>query len=157
MACPALHLPGPCSRCQRHTSSFFDDGTACPSSSVLNGGGLSPARRRQRAVIPELDCRTEPQSRPPEYRRRHTCEHLAAGEALELVREHTDTKSVYAVSYYHRAVHFGYVPKLRRWTMDFVSRLLSKISNPVEFSVGAQNSSARASSFSADSFVAGPP
>ena len=28
---------------------------------------------------------------------------------------------------------------LRRWTMDFVSRLLSKISNPVEFSVGAQN------------------
>src|SRR6516162_6038432 len=61
MACPALYLPGPCSRCQRHTSSFFDDGTACPSSSVLNGGGLSPARRRQRAVIPELDCRTEPQ------------------------------------------------------------------------------------------------
>ena len=32
--------------------------------------------------------------------------------------------------------------------MDFVSRLLSKISKPGEFSVGAQNSSARASSFS---------
>jgi hypothetical protein len=41
----------------------------------------------------------------------------------------------------------------RRWTMDFVSRLLSKISKPVEFSVGEQNSSARASSFSTDSFV----
>jgi len=77
-------------------------------------------------------------------RRRYAYEYLGAGEALELVREHTDTKSDYAVSYYHRAVHFGYVPKQhhwmpRRWTMDFVSRLLSKISNPVEFSVGAQN------------------
>src|SRR5262249_11806092 len=43
---------------------------------------------------------------------------------------------------------------LRRWTMDYASRLLSKMSNPVGFSVG-QNSSARASSFSttAASFV----
>ena len=45
---------------------------------------------------------------------------------------------------------------LRRWTMDFASRLLSKLSNPVGFSV-AQNSSARASSFSttAANFVQG--
>ena len=32
-------------------------------------------------------------------RRRYAYEHLGAGEALELVREHTDTKSDYAVSY----------------------------------------------------------
>ena len=32
--------------------------------------------------------------------------------------------------------------------MDFASQLLSKISKSAEFSVGAQNSSARASSFS---------
>ena len=33
---------------------------------------------------------------------------------------------------------------LRRWTMDFASRLLSKMSKPAGFSGGAQNSSARA-------------
>jgi hypothetical protein len=38
-------------------------------------------------------------------------EHLGAGEALALIRERTDSRSDHAVSYYHRAVHLGYVPK----------------------------------------------
>src|SRR6516225_3322921 len=44
-------------------------------------------------------------------RRRYAYEHLGAGEALALVRERTDSRSDRAVSYYHRAVHLGYVPK----------------------------------------------
>jgi hypothetical protein len=48
-------------------------------------------------------------------RRRYAHEHLGAGEALELVRERTDSKSDHAVSYYHRAVHLGYVPKKHHW------------------------------------------
>ena len=51
-------------------------------------------------------------------RRRYAYEHLGAGEALELVREHTDTKSDHAVSYYHRAVHLGYVPKQHHWIAE---------------------------------------
>src|SRR5215469_11935220 len=51
-------------------------------------------------------------------RRRYAYEHLGAGEALELVRERTDTKSDHAVSYYHRAVHLGYVPKRHRWIAE---------------------------------------
>jgi len=42
-------------------------------------------------------------------------EHLGAGEALALVRERTDSRSDHAVSYYHRAVHLGYVPKEHHW------------------------------------------
>jgi hypothetical protein len=42
-------------------------------------------------------------------------EHLGAGEALALVRERTDPSSDHAVSYYHRAVHLGYVPKEHHW------------------------------------------
>src|SRR5215472_17005088 len=37
---------------------------------------------------------------------------------------------------------------LRRWTMDFASWLLSRMSNPAGYYVGAQNSWARASSSS---------
>jgi hypothetical protein len=51
-------------------------------------------------------------------RRRYTYEHLGAGEALELVRERTDSKSDHAVSYYHRAVHLGYVPKQHHWIAE---------------------------------------
>ena len=51
-------------------------------------------------------------------RRRYAYEHLRAGAALELVREHTDTKSDYAVSYHHRAVHLGYVPKQHHWIAE---------------------------------------
>jgi hypothetical protein len=51
-------------------------------------------------------------------RRRYSYGHLGAGEALELVRERTDSKSEHAVSYYHRAVHLGYVPKKHYWIAD---------------------------------------
>jgi hypothetical protein len=48
-------------------------------------------------------------------RRRYAFEQLGPGEALELVRERTDSRSDHAVSYYHRAVHLGYVPKRHHW------------------------------------------
>ena len=48
-------------------------------------------------------------------RSRYAYEHLGAGEALELVRERTDSRSDHAVSYYHRSVHLGYVPKRHHW------------------------------------------
>jgi hypothetical protein len=48
-------------------------------------------------------------------RRRYAYEHLGAGEALALVRERTVPRSDRAVSYYHRAVHLGYVPKQHYW------------------------------------------
>jgi hypothetical protein len=48
-------------------------------------------------------------------RRRYAYEHLGAGEALELVRERTDSRSEHAVSYHHRAVHLGYVPRQHHW------------------------------------------
>jgi hypothetical protein len=51
-------------------------------------------------------------------RRRYAYEHLGAGEALELVRERTDTKSDHAVSYFHGAVHLGYVPKQHHWIAE---------------------------------------
>jgi hypothetical protein len=46
---------------------------------------------------------------------RYAYEHLGAGEALELVRERIDSRSDHAVSYYHRTVHLGYVPKQHHW------------------------------------------
>jgi hypothetical protein len=48
-------------------------------------------------------------------RRSYAYEHLGPGEALELVRERTDSRSDHAVSYYHRAAHLGYVPKRHHW------------------------------------------
>ena len=51
-------------------------------------------------------------------RRRYSYGHLGAGEALELVRERTDSKGDHAVSYYHRAVHLGYVPKKHHWIAE---------------------------------------
>jgi hypothetical protein len=48
-------------------------------------------------------------------RRRYSFEQLGPGEALGLVRERTDSKSDHAVSYYHRAVQLGYVPKRHHW------------------------------------------
>jgi hypothetical protein len=48
-------------------------------------------------------------------RRRYAYEQLGAGEALSLVRERIDPTSDRAVSYYHRAVHLGYVPKQHHW------------------------------------------
>jgi hypothetical protein len=51
-------------------------------------------------------------------RRRYAYEHLGAGEALALVRERADSRSDRAVSYYHRAVHLGYVPKQHHWIAE---------------------------------------
>lgn len=51
-------------------------------------------------------------------RRRYAYEHLGAGEALELVRGPTNSSSDHAESYYHRAVHLGYVPKQHHWIAD---------------------------------------
>ena len=51
-------------------------------------------------------------------RRRYAYEHLGAGEALELVRGPTNPSSHHAVSYYHRAVHLGFVPKQHRWIAE---------------------------------------
>jgi hypothetical protein len=51
-------------------------------------------------------------------RRRYAYEHLAAGEALELIREPTSPSNDHAVSYYHRPVHLGYVPKQHRWVAE---------------------------------------
>jgi hypothetical protein len=51
-------------------------------------------------------------------RRRYAYEHLAAGEALELIRGSTNPSSDHAVSYYHRAVHLGFVPKQHRWIAE---------------------------------------
>jgi hypothetical protein len=65
-------------------------------------------------------------------RRRYAYEHLGAGEALELVRERTDSKSDHAVSYYHRAVHLGYVPKKHHWigeALDDGLRLTAVVEN----------------------------
>jgi len=46
---------------------------------------------------------------------RYAYEQLGAGDALALVRERTGPRSDRAVSYYHRAVHLGYVPKQHHW------------------------------------------
>ena len=51
-------------------------------------------------------------------RRRYAYEQLGAGEALGLVRGPTDSSSNHAVSYYHRAVHLGYVPTQHHWIAD---------------------------------------
>ena len=67
--------------------------------------------RSYRSWIAELD--SEPSDGID--RRRYAYEHLAPGEVLVLVRERTDSKNDHAVSYYHRAVHLGYVPKRHHW------------------------------------------
>jgi hypothetical protein len=51
-------------------------------------------------------------------RRKYAYEHVAPGEALELVREPANQNDDYAVAYYHRGVHLGYVPKRHRWIAE---------------------------------------
>jgi hypothetical protein len=51
-------------------------------------------------------------------RGRYAYEHLAPGEALSLVRERADSRGERAVSYYHRDVNLGYVPKQHRWIAE---------------------------------------
>ena len=96
---------------------------------ALRRNGTSEQIRSQRrraaalALIAEESVRSypswiaelNPESSDEVDRRRYAYEHLEAGEALALVRERTDSKSDHAVSYYHRAVHLGYVPKQHHW------------------------------------------
>jgi hypothetical protein len=80
---------------------------------------ISIKRRRADALalIAEESVRSYPSwiselSREPSDgidRSHYAYEHLGAGEALALVRERADSRSEHAVSYYHRAVHLGYV------------------------------------------------
>jgi HIRAN domain-containing protein len=51
-------------------------------------------------------------------RRRYAYEHLTAGDPLELVRGPNNPTTKHAVSYYHRAVHLGYVPKRHHWIAE---------------------------------------
>jgi len=53
-------------------------------------------------------------------RRRYAYEHIGPGEALELVRERAEPGDEHAVSYRHRDVHLGYVPKRHRWIADAI-------------------------------------
>jgi HIRAN domain len=92
-----------------------------------NGPSEESRRRRRRAdalaLIAEEGVRSYPswiaelsgESHDGIDRRRYAYEQLGAGEALALVRERTDPTSDRAVSYYHRAVHLGYVPKQHHW------------------------------------------
>jgi HIRAN domain len=52
--------------------------------------------------------------------RRYAYEHLEPGEALVLFREHAEPGDKHAVSYRHRDVHLGYVPKRHRWIADAI-------------------------------------
>ncbi len=52
--------------------------------------------------------------------RRYAYEHLGPGEALELVRERAEPGDEHAVSYRHRDVHLGYVPRRHRWIADAI-------------------------------------
>src|SRR5215471_4179653 len=47
-------------------------------------------------------------------------EHLGPGEALALVRERGGAGDEHAVSYRHRDVHLGYVPRRHRWIVDAI-------------------------------------
>ncbi len=85
--------------------------------------------------------------------RRYAYEHLAPGEALILFRERAEPGDKHAVSYRHRDVHLGYVPKRHRWIADaidvgFASSPLLKPLRRVGFSGSAQDLSARGSLFS---------
>ena len=53
-------------------------------------------------------------------RRRYAYEHLGPGEALALVRERAEPGDRHAVSYRHRDVHLGYVPRRHRWVADAI-------------------------------------
>jgi hypothetical protein len=52
--------------------------------------------------------------------RRYAYEHLAPGEALILFRERAEPGDRHAVSYRHRDVHIGYVPRRHRWIADAI-------------------------------------
>src|SRR5262249_43139656 len=51
---------------------------------------------------------------------RYAYEHLGPGEALALVRERAEAGDEHAVSYRHRDVHLGYVPRRHRWIAEAI-------------------------------------
>ena len=51
---------------------------------------------------------------------RYAREHLGPGEVLVLVRERADAGDKHAVSYRHRDVHLGYVPRRHRWIAEAI-------------------------------------
>jgi HIRAN domain-containing protein len=53
-------------------------------------------------------------------RGRYAYKHLGPGEALALVRERAEARDKHAVSYLHRDVHLGYVPKRHRWIAEAI-------------------------------------
>ena len=53
-------------------------------------------------------------------RRRYAYEQLGPGEALALVRERAEPGYKHAVSYRHRDVHLGYVPRRHRWIAEAI-------------------------------------
>ena len=91
---------------------------------------ISPQRRRASALalLKEESVRSYP-SWIAELRRkspagiercRYACKHLGPGEALVLVRERPEADDEHAVSYRHRDVHLGYVPRRHRWIADAI-------------------------------------
>ena len=53
-------------------------------------------------------------------RRRYAYEHIGPGEPLDLVRERAEPGDEHAVSYRHRDVHLGYVPRRHRWIAEAI-------------------------------------
>jgi hypothetical protein len=53
-------------------------------------------------------------------RRRYAYERIRPGEALDLVRERAEPGDKHAVSYRHRDVHLGYVPRRHRWVAEAI-------------------------------------
>ncbi len=51
---------------------------------------------------------------------RYAYEQLGPGEALALIREHTEPGDKHAVSYRHRDFHLGYVPEQHRWVAEAI-------------------------------------
>jgi hypothetical protein len=88
-------------------------------------GQISPQRRRASALalLKEESVRSYP-SWIAELRRKspagYACEHLGPGEALVLVRERPEAGDEHAVSYRHRDVHLGYVPRRHHWIADAI-------------------------------------
>jgi len=91
---------------------------------------ISPQRRRASvlALLKEESVRSYP-SWIGELRRkspvgiercRYARKHLEPGDALVLVRERAEAGDERAVSYRHRDVHLGYVPRRHRWIADAI-------------------------------------
>jgi len=91
---------------------------------------ISPQRRRASALalLEEESVRSYPswiadlrgKSPTGMELRRYAYEHLEPGEALVLFRERAAAGDKHAVSYRHRDVHLGYVPRRHRWIVDAI-------------------------------------